>query len=1336
MVLLMVASSIFGQVPLSFKYQAVLRDARGNTKANIATQIAISVLKENANGTVVFSETHSATTDGYGLINLEIGKGTPKIGTLSGIDWGTSSYFIKVNVDGVEMGTSQLLSVPYALYAKTAGNVTGSITETDPVFTGSQAAIITANHITKLNNLSGVNTGDQNLSGLATTASLTSALGNKVDKIAGKGLSANDYTTTEKTKLTAINGTNNGDQDITAMAHSNRTALDAVTGKNTGDQNLSGLATISSVTTTLNNKVDKVAGKGLSANDYTTAEKTKLKAITGSNTGDQDVTAMTHSNRVALDSVTGKNTGDQDLASVLMMGTDAGNKKIVNVNQMGVGTSSPDISSALEIKSTTQGFLPPRMTYVQKLAIVSPATGLIIWCSNCGLSGEIQVYNGTTWTNLIGEITSASLPVISLTTAVNSITKTTATSGGNVTSDGGALIKLRGVCWSTKVNPTAALSTKTIDGTGAGVFSSSLTGLSADSTYYVRAYATNSTGTAYGSSITFSTITNHVAPTITTIAATNIAKTTATSGGNVTSDGGATIIVRGVCWSTSVNPTIALNTKTTNGTGTGIFSSSLTGLSADSTYYVRAYATNSAGTAYGSSITFSTITNYVVPTLSTSAATNVAQTTATSGGNVTSDGGATITVHGVCWSTSTNPTIALNTKTTDEIGSTIFTSKLTGLSANTIFYVRAYATNSVGTGYGSEVTFKTAATVSSTVTDIDGNVYSEVTIGTQVWMVGNLKTTKYRNGDPIPNVTNGTSWAALNTGAYCWYNNDLANKADYGALYNAYSVADTRNIAPIGWHVSTFAEWTTMIKYLGDEDVAGNKLAEKGTLHWVSPNNGATNESGFTALPGGACNFEGQHGSVTAIGYWWTSTESDLLLTMAKRIYNSPTNVGMTRNTEINAGAPKKNGFSVRCVKDVDPANAEMPTLNTTNASIITNTSANCGGNISNDGRASIISRGVCWNTSSNPTIALNTKTSDGAGTGIFSSSLSGLTAGTTYYVRAYATNSAGTSYGSGLTFTTLANPVVPTLSTTAASNITQTTATSGGNVTADGGATITARGVCWSTSANPTIELSTKTSNGTGTGLFLSSLAGLKAGTTYYLRSYATNSIGTGYGSKYSIMTSFASDGSTIMDIDGNVYSTITIGTQVWMVENLKTTKYRDGSNIPNVTDNAEWSNLNSSGYCWYNNDISNKNKYGALYNWFTLNTEKLAPTGWHVPNDIEWGILQNYLINNGYGSQGDGTDIAKSMAATSGWSIFSTSGTVGNDSGSNNSSGFSALPGGSRDLDGTFRYLGNDGVWWQNSKYSTEGAWSLGINFNSRFIYHGVAYMLSGYSVRCVKD
>lgn len=138
-----------------------------------------------------------------------------------------------------------------------------------------------------------------------------------------------------------------------------------------------------------------------------------------------------------------------------------------------------------------------------------------------------------------------------------------------------------------------------------------------------------------------------------------------------------------------------------------------------------------------------------------------------------------------------------------------------------------------------------------TVTDYDGNVYQTVLIGDQCWMMENLKVTHYRNGDPIPHVTDGVTWGNLTSGAYCNYNNDEGNVATYGRLYNWYAVDDSRNIAPAGWHVPSDAEWQTLVDYLGGDAVAGGKMKEAGTTHWASPNTGATNESGFTALPGG-----------------------------------------------------------------------------------------------------------------------------------------------------------------------------------------------------------------------------------------------------------------------------------------------------------------------------------------------------------------------------------------------------------------------------------------------------------------------------------------------------
>ena len=300
------------------------------------------------------------------------------------------------------------------------------------------------------------------------------------------------------------------------------------------------------------------------------------------------------------------------------------------------------------------------------------------------------------------------LPTVS-TVAATSITANTALSGGNVTAAGGPSITARGVCWGTATDPVVT-GNHTTDGSGNGTFASPITGLTANTTYYVRAYATNIVGTTYGNEISFTTTASATAlPTVTTTPITAITTTTAASGGNVTADGGAAITARGVCWSTTANPTIALSTKTTDGTGMGIFTSAITGLTAATIYHVRAYATNSVGTSYGGDSVFTTTSTSTIPTITTTAISALTSITANSGGTISSDGGAAVTARGVCWSTGASPTIALPTKTTDGTGIGTFTSDITGLTKNTTYYVRAYATNSVGTAYGNDVSFTTDA---------------------------------------------------------------------------------------------------------------------------------------------------------------------------------------------------------------------------------------------------------------------------------------------------------------------------------------------------------------------------------------------------------------------------------------------------------------------------------------------------------------------------------------------------------------------------------------------------------------------------------------------------
>jgi uncharacterized protein (TIGR02145 family) len=200
------------------------------------------------------------------------------------------------------------------------------------------------------------------------------------------------------------------------------------------------------------------------------------------------------------------------------------------------------------------------------------------------------------------------------------------------------------------------------------------------------------------------------------------------------------------------------------------------------------------------------------------------------------------------------------------------------------------------------------------VKDIDGNIYQTVRIGNQVWMAENLKVMHYRNGDKIPLVIDRSVWKTLTTGAYCNYNNDVNNAGVYGNLYNWYAATDSRNLCPTDWHIPTDAEWKTLIDYLGGENLAGGKMKETGTAHWTSPNGGADNSSGFSALPGGFRSSGGPNEGVIYdqignYGFWWSSTEGS-----NNQAWYRSINHGYPYTYRVNIS--KQYGFSIRCVRD------------------------------------------------------------------------------------------------------------------------------------------------------------------------------------------------------------------------------------------------------------------------------------------------------------------------------------------------------------------------------------------------------------------------------------
>jgi uncharacterized protein (TIGR02145 family) len=901
------------------------------------------------------------------------------------------------------------------------------------------------------------------------------------------------------------------------------------------------------------------------------------------------------------------------------------------------------------------------------------------------------------------------------TAAATNITVNSLTSGGSITSDGGADVTARGVCYGTSATPLVS-GLHTTDDQGTGSFVSNLTGLTPNTLYHIRAYATNSVGTAYGTEVT-ATTSPLVAPTVTTTAVSAIALTTAVSGGNVTSDGNDPVTARGVCWATTAGPTTT-NSKTTDATGTGIFVSNLTGLTPGTVYYVRAYATNSVGTSYGNEISFTT-TQIVVPTLTTTAITAITPTTAATGGNITADGGGTVTARGVAYATTANPTVA-GTKTSDATGTGVFTSNLTGLTPNTLYHVRAYATNSAGTAYGADVSFTTSPIGVPTLTTV---AVTSITLTTAV--SGGTIT-----ADGSGAITaRGVVWSTT-TGPTI-----AGSKTTDGTGIGTFASTLTPLNPGTTYYVRAYATNSAGTAY-------GNELSfttSPVTIATITTT-AATTITQTTAVSGGNITANGG-GAVTARGVCYGTGVNP---TIAGSKTSDGTGSGtftssltlLTPGTTYHIRAYATNSAGTAYGSDLTFVTNPVlvATLTTTAASAITQTTATSGGNVSADGGGNVTARGVCWSTSATPTIS-GSFTSNGTGTGSFTSALTGLTAGTLYHVRAYATNSAGTAYGNEITFTT--NPVViPSLTTTAVTSITLTAAVSGGTITSDGGGNITAKGVAVSTSPIPTIL---GPSDGTGTASYVSNMTGLTNSTTYYVRAYATNSAGTGYGNQLVFTTAVA-------DNDGHTYATVTIGTQIWMAENLKTTKLTTGTAIPEITDNTAWTTQIVPAYSMYDNDPANNTKYGLIYNWLAVGTTNLCPTGWHVPSDGEYKTLESFLGMSsvdldGYGFRG--TNQGTQLKNTTGWKP-GYNGT--------NTSGFSALPGGYRKgLDGTFTGIdGADGIGlltylWTSTEDGTPAtkAWYRRLDgwdgvtvVENAQVFRDAVTKVAGKYVRCVKD
>ena len=807
------------------------------------------------------------------------------------------------------------------------------------------------------------------------------------------------------------------------------------------------------------------------------------------------------------------------------------------------------------------------------------------------------------------------LPVLT-TIPVTNITITSAHSGGNVTQFGGSAIVNRGLCYSTSPNPTIDDSVVYLQGpSGNGAFVGDITGLTGGTTYYVRAFVVNAFSVAYGNEKTFTT-------------------QLPANGGLTDIDGNVydTIVIGNQVW---MRQNLKV-TKYNNGDALPHITANAAWSALTSGAYCNYGNNTSIGATYGMLYNYYVVSdnrnvcpqNWHVPHLSEW------QALETYLGGSSVAGGKLKEVDTIYWASP-------NADATNSSGFTALAGgsrSSTGVSGDLGYYGNWWTNDEydaskgiamdLSYGNGTSHLFQRTKSIGMSIrcikdtllppsiTDADGNVYDTIHIGNQVWLKQNLKTTRYANGNLIPHVSDSATWSNLSSGAYINYNNDTAIAGVYGKLYNWHAVVDSRNLCPDGWHIPSDNEWNILTTYLGGQNIAGGKLKEAGTLHWNSPNTGATNETDFTALPGGLKKTYSSFQGSGDFGFFWSSTEEGSNYAYFRILdYISTSIITMAGYNNF-----KTDGMSVRCIQDSTSANMIIPTVTTVNVSSITATSAVSGGVIVNQGGSTITSKGVCYNTSPNPTI-LNGTSNNGSGSNNFSSTIQGLNPNTTYYLRAYATNSFGTAYGNEIVFTTL---------------------------------------------------------QGSGNAM--------------------------------------------VYDADGNAYDTIHIGNQVWMKQNLKTTKYNNGDSISYVTDGGLWGNLTTGAYCNYNNIASNGNTYGRLYNWYAVSDSRnLCPMGWHVADTADAVELINYL---------GGSSVAGGKLKEAGLSQWQSPNT-----GATNSSGFTALAGGYRYYDGNFYQMGNNAWFWANTEYSAITGFSLYMSFDAASTTNQASFKPNGYSVRCVK-
>jgi len=1372
LVLTINANQLFAQTTNGIFFQAVARDNFSNPAKDRKIFVQSSILQTTPTGTKVLTEEHQANTDASGVFSISLGNGVRVGGTASGlttIDWSKGPFYLNLKVaitpiggnsnwdynkEWVDMGTTSFGAVPFALYSASSAKVDDKLNANDT--TKMLAVYAKAIKVQSLETaVASKLTAADTLTMLAPYAKAAYTIDSSFFKsqLATK-LSLSDTINYTKQKYT--------DSAIAKMLNIADSSI-YVTKSQLASYNFSSSGTTTTTTTSVTMDTTSLSNRiNLKAN---TSDLTALNTSVTSNTA--SITANTRA--IASEAATARaaelvltNNITSNTASITANETAINLKAPIAsplfTGTVGIGTTNPSSAAALDITSTTQGLLLPRLTYVQKTAISNPVAGLILFCSDCGTSGEMQLYNGTSFVNMIGGTAQFALPVISSTTGAYSITTSSAISGGTITSDGGASITARGLVWGTS---TGSSTFSVTTGTGTGTFTSSITGLTSGIIYYIRAFAANSVGTKYGSEITLNT-----AQAVATLAATtttsSIGSTTAVSGGNITYNGGATVTASGVVWSTTSTPTIAFATKTTNGAASGTYTSNITGLTPGTLYYVRSYATNSVGTSYGAQTSFTTLNTATIA--ATVSATSITSNAATTGGDITSDGGATVTSRGLVYGTSTG---SATFSVTSGTGTGTYSISLTELLPATTYYVRSFATNSVGTVYGTETSFTTIAIAPTLTTTAASSV------------------TKYAANTGGTIISNGGS--TILASGICWSTTATPTISDSkttdGTTSGTFTSSLTSLTAGTTYYVRAYATNAIGTGYGPNESFT--TLSTSSNNPALDATTTATSITANSAILGGNITDEGAtQVSVRGLVYGTTTGSSTYSVTVGSGggTFTS-TLTGLTQGTTyfVRSFATNVQGTSYGAETSFTTQSTATVSVTATPTSITT-TSAVGGGTITSTGGATITTSGLVWGASTNPDITLSTKTTDGTTSGTFTSSITGLTQGTTYHVRAYATNYLGTSYGPNITFTTLTTPTIS--ATASATSITSSTATTGGTITADGGAAVTSRGVVYGTSS---LSSTFSVTSGTGTGTYTISLTGLTPATTYYVRSFATNSVGTVYGTETSFSTiaiapsltttaassitkyaasaggTITSNGGSVITASGICWSTtatpttsdfkstdgitsgtftssitglsagttyyvrayatnaigtsyganqsfttlstppsqtsVLIGSQRWTDKNLNVANYRNGEAITYAANATQWAAANAAGEGAYTYLLFASGDggatYGKLYNWYAVNDARgLAPTGYHIPTRDEWTTLRGTQLGNGTTLKSNTNDWAASFSNVNNYITYNPVANYSSYNGTN-STGFNALPGGSLFPSGNNGNYGGASFW-----------------------------------------